>query len=482
MAENALAGTFDTAVLGAGAAGMLIALAAQARGQRVLLVEPRAGAASNFAISGGLFPAAGSRLQAAAGVRDSPEDWLRDLHAFAPEGAVNERIATAVAEALPRVVDFLLDQAGAPVRFLPDTVAPGHRVLRFHSVQPASGAAFAAWFRSAVQARSGIVFAPHRARPRRCASGFEIDWEDGSPAARADALVLAGGGFGGDAAMVARHIPAMAGALHNGSATNDGSTIALGVAWGAALWGMDGYQGQGHTNPGGATRLGMSIPPLGGVLVNRDGRRFVREDVGPSALAAHVLAQPGGRALEVFDAAIEAHLGNASAYQAARAAGQVLEADSVDGLARQAGVDAQALRRTLADVAVWAARSAASADGSMHPGAGRARDASAQGDVAAGADERPGADPLGRERFPRALVPPYRASWVTGALSHTQGGLLTDADGRVLGSDGRPLPGLYANGGCAAGLVARGGEGYLPGNGLAQAFGLGWRVAQALVR
>jgi fumarate reductase flavoprotein subunit len=52
----------------------------------------------------------------------------------------------------------------------------------------------------------------------------------------------------------------------------------------------------------------------------------------------------------------------------------------------------------------------------------------------------------------------------------------------VLGSDGRPLPGLYANGGCAAGLVARGGEGYLPGNGLAQAFGLGWRVAQALVR
>ena len=81
MAENALAGTFDTAVLGAGAAGMLIALAAQARGQRVLLVEPRAGAASNFAISGGLFPAAGSRLQAAAGVRDRPEDWLQDLRA-----------------------------------------------------------------------------------------------------------------------------------------------------------------------------------------------------------------------------------------------------------------------------------------------------------------------------------------------------------------------------------------------------------------
>jgi len=446
-------GPFDVAILGAGAAGMLVALAAQARGLRVLLVEPRAGTASNFAISGGLFPAAGSRLQAAAGVRDRPEDWLQDLRAFAPPGAVNERIATTVAEALPRVVDFLLDEAGAPLRFLPDTVAPGHRALRFHSVQPASGAAFAAWFRAAVQARPGLVFAPRRALPQRHGGGgFELAWEDDRPPARAGALVLAGGGFGADAAMVARHIPAMAGALHNGSATNDGSTIALGLAWGAALWGMDGYQGQGHANPGGATRLGMSIPPLGGVLVNRDGRRFVREDVGPSALAAQVLAQPGGVALEVFDAAIEAQLGNASAYQAARAAGQVLQADTVEDLAAKAGVPAPALRGTLADVAAWAAAGVAGT----------------------------GADPLGRERFARALQPPYRASWVTGALSHTQGGLLTDADGRVLGPDDRPLPGLYATGGCAAGLVARGGEGYLPGNGLAQAFGLGWRVAQVL--
>ena len=481
MAADTLAGTFDAAVLGAGAAGMLVALAAQARGQRVLLVEPHASAASNFAISGGLFPAAGSRLQAAAGVHDRPEDWLRDLRAFAPEGAVNERIATAVAEALPRVVDFLLDEAGAPVRFLPDTVAPGHRALRFHSVQPASGAAFAAWFRSAVQARPGIVYTPRRALARRAGEGFELDWADGSPPARARALVLAGGGFGADAAMVARHIPAMAGALHNGSATNDGSTVALGVAWGAALWGMDGYQGQGHTNPGGATRLGMSIPPLGGVLINRDGQRFVREDVGPSALAAHVLAQPGGVALEVFDAAIEAQLGNASAYQAARAADQVLQADTVEDLAAKAGVPAPALRRTLADVEAWATLFADGTQAALHAGDTAGEDARSQAGAAAGEGrDRPEADPLGRERFPRALQPPYRASWVTGALSHTQGGLLTDADGRVLGPDDRPLPGLYANGGCAAGLVARGGEGYLPGNGLAQAFGLGWRVAQAL--
>ena len=470
----------DVAVLGAGAAGMLVALAAQARGARVLLVEPHAATASNFAISGGLFPAAGSRLQAAAGVLDGPAQWLEDLHAFAPADAVNERIASAVARALPEVVDFLHDVAGAPLRFLPDTVAPGHRTLRFHSVQPTSGAAFSAWMRQAVDARPGIDFVTRPAHARRAGTGFEIVWSglDGGmrDPVRAAALVLAGGGFGADAGLVGRHIPAMAGALHNGSSTNDGSTIALGIAWGAALWGMDGYQGQGHANPGGATRLGMSIPPLGGVLVNRAGRRFVREDVGPSALAAHVLAQPGGRALEVFDAEIEARLGNASAYQAARAAGQVLEADTAEDLARQAGVDAEGLSATLAAVAAWAARTVPRTSGD------RPRDdADPAGTPATGkAPATAIADPLGRAHFARVLQPPWRASWVTGALSHTQGGLLTDADGRVLGEDGLPLDGLYAAGGCAAGLVARGGEGYLPGNGLAQAFGLGWRVALAL--
>jgi fumarate reductase flavoprotein subunit len=82
--------------------------------------------------------------------------------------------------------------------------------------------------------------------------------------------------------------------------------------------------------------------------------------------------------------------------------------------------------------------------------------------------------------FQRRLQAPFKASWVTGALSHTQGGLLTDAHGRVLGAGDAVIPGLHAVGGSAAGLAGRGAEGYLPGNGLAQAFGLGWRVAAAL--
>jgi fumarate reductase flavoprotein subunit len=192
----------------------------------------------------------------------------------------------------------------------------------------------------------------------------------------------------------------------------------------------------------------MSIPALGGIMVNEAGQRFVREDLGPSALAPHVLRQPGGVVLEVFDGAIEAQLANHSAYQEAVAAGRVLSADTIAALAALSGVPGDALSRTLADVT----RFAQSAD----------------------------PDPLGRTSFARSLSSPFKASWVTGAMSHTQGGLLTDSHGRVLGQGGRPVPGLFAAGGAAAGLSGRGADGYLPGNGLAQAFGLAWQVAQSL--
>jgi fumarate reductase flavoprotein subunit len=211
---------------------------------------------------------------------------------------------------------------------------------------------------------------------------------------------------------------------------------------------MDGYQGQGHTNPGGVTRLGMSIPTLGGFLANRQGLRFVAEDIGPSALAPAVLAQVGGVALEVFDAAIEAQLGNHGAYQQAVKAGQVITAPDLASLSAQTHIDLHSLQQTVEAVRAFATGQAP--------------------------------DPLGRQSFVRALVPPFKASWVTGALSHTQGGLLTCADGKVLDQQGLAIPNVFAVGGCAAGLSGRGADGYLPGNGLAQAFGLGWRLSQAL--
>ena len=72
-----------------------------------------------------------------------------------------------------------------------------------------------------------------------------------------------------------------------------------------------------------------------------------------------------------------------------------------------------------------------------------------------------------------ALVPPYYAVKVTGALFHTQGGLVVDKHARVLRSDATPLPNLFAGGGAARGVSGAHVWGYLSGNGLLTAVTLG---------
>ena len=76
----------------------------------------------------------------------------------------------------------------------------------------------------------------------------------------------------------------------------------------------------------------------------------------------------------------------------------------------------------------------------------------------------------------RPLAPPYCAVRVTGALFHTQGGLVVDGAARVMRESGGVLPNLFAVGGAACGVSGSEASGYLSGNGLLSAVGLG-RIA-----
>lgn len=85
----------------------------------------------------------------------------------------------------------------------------------------------------------------------------------------------------------------------------------------------------------------------------------------------------------------------------------------------------------------------------------------------------------GTDRFGRSfagqpcLEAPYRAVRVTGALFHTQDGLVVDGAARVLRPDGTPTPRLFAAGEAACGVSGPDAEGYLSGNGLLTAIVLG---------
>jgi fumarate reductase flavoprotein subunit len=386
-------------VIGAGAAGMMGALVAANRGARVQLFEAALEGPSNLRVSGGLFPGAGTRWQRDAGIEDDPATFARDIRAKGA-GTANEMIVDAVARRSRDAIDFLADVHGIQMHLMP-IVAPGHAVSRLHATPGESGRELLALLRAAVAKEKRITVL------ERTVQG--LDDFGRTP------VLLATGGFAANRQLLSEFLPAVAEALHIGAGPNDGCAIEWARSRGAALAQMDGYQGQGHVNPGGRTRLGMTLPRLGAILLNRDGKRFVDEAIGPSELAAVVLAQPGGRALEVFDRRIHDVAMKQGPYREAWEAGQIKVVNDLTEL---------------------------------------------------------GLPPVAPENVARFERPLY-AAWVTGALAHTQGGLAVDARARVVRADGTPIEGLFAAGGAAAGLAGRGGEGYLPGNGLAQSFALG---------
>ena len=77
------------------------------------------------------------------------------------------------------------------------------------------------------------------------------------------------------------------------------------------------------------------------------------------------------------------------------------------------------------------------------------------------------------------LKPPYFMSKIMGALTHTQGGLEIDKQGRVLRKDGKPFPNLFAGGGAARGLSGPADWGYLSGSGLLMATNMGRLAGEA---
>ena len=288
----------DVLVAGAGAAGLMGALAAAHAGASVLVLERDLGGPSNLLVSGGLFPSAGSRYQQAAGIEDSPALFATDIRAKGG-AAVNEAIVDAVAARSTDVAPFIADVLGIPVHLMATITAPGHSLPRLHATPKESGRELHAMLRAAAASQAGLrmldgaevhgLIVEHGR-----VTGVEARVAGEARTLRAPSTLLATGGFGGSRSLLGEFIPEMADALHIGAGPNDGCAIAWARGLRADVALMDGYQGQGHVNPPGKTRLGMALPSLGAIMLNRDGERFVREDIGPSALAAFVLRQPGG--------------------------------------------------------------------------------------------------------------------------------------------------------------------------------------------
>jgi fumarate reductase flavoprotein subunit len=442
----------DAIVVGAGAAGLMVALRGAARGARILLLECADGSTSDFAKSGGGVSAAGTRQQAAAGIVDSPALWTEDI-ARKTGGQFDTRVVQIVTSRSGEALHFLADEIGIPIHLVQGLPILGHRIARMHSTPGEGGREFANLMSAAVSRQSNVTrlndaHVTGLLRRHGGVAGVTVQIGSQEQSLVAPFTVLACGGFAASIAMLREHIPEVVSALHIGSPNNTG----LGIQWaqemGAATAFMNSYQGHGHVTADGTGRLGLGLTSLGAMLVDAEGRRFVREDIGPSELAAHVLAAPGGTAIEIYDRQAHDNGLRLDAYRKVVDSGNALNAATVEELAAAFRIPAQTLAATLDDYNRFA------------------RD-----------EVR---DPLGRQAHARPLQFPLWGVRITGALAHTQGGVCVDDAARVLRTDGKEIPGLLAAGGTVVGISGHGAAGYSSGNGLAQAFVLGMVAADTV--
>ena len=265
-------------------------------------------------------------------------------------------------------------------------------------------------------------------------------------------VLIATGGFERDEQMRRRYQRGPIGTeWTTGAAGNTGDGIRAGLDLGAATGLMDdAWWGPSIALPGGPyfCLAERSLP--GCVLVNGAGQRFVNESA-PYVDAVHAMYEadtpenPHIPAWLIFDqryrdryvfAGLPPHRPLPRRWYAA---GSVVRADDLAGLAQAAGVDADGLVKTVARFNEFAA-------------AGRDEDFG-RGDSAY---DRYYGDPRlpNPNLAPLARPPFYAVKIVPGDLG-TKGGLRTDERARVLSEDGTVIEGLFAAGNASEAVMGR---------------------------
>ncbi len=442
----------DVVVVAFGMAGGSAALEAARSGARVLLLERAAVYGGTSAMAGGHFYlGGGTAVQKACGIEDSAEEMAKYLTAVSKEPEL-DKIEAYAHDSVEHfdwleALGFEFERTFFPGKAV---IQPGTEGVMFtgnEKVWPFSEMAKPAPRGHKVPVpgdTGGAQLVLDCLNDRLVEAGVEIRYETGASALvtdssnavvglawrrfketgfiKAKAVVIAAGGFVGNADMVAKYAPSLGEKLFPLASTyDDGLGLRLGASVGGSLKFMD--------EP---FQTAPFYPPsilVKGLIVNKLGERFVAEDSYHSRTSAFVLEQPDSAAYLIVDSA---HIEHPSFPLCPFIDGW----ETVDEMAAGLGLDADKLQATLNRYNEHAAR---------------------------------GEDP-DLHKSPDWLAPQDHGPWGAYDLTlgkamyagFTMGGLSTTIDGEVRREDDSVIPGLYAAGACAANL-AQDAKGYASG-------------------
>ncbi|HEV7420084.1 MAG TPA: FAD-binding protein [Mycobacterium sp.] len=460
----------DVVVVGFGIAGGCAAVSAAAAGARVVVLERAAAAGGTTSMAGGHFYlGGGTAVQQATGHEDSADEMYKYLVAVSRDPELDK--IRAYADGSVEHFNWLEDLGFQFERsYYPEkaVIQPNTEGLMFtgnEKVWPFKNQAVPAprGHKVPVPGDTGGAGMVIDLLVKRAADlGVQIRYEtgatgmilDGDTVAgvtwkhfedsgniRAKAVVIAAGGFVMNPEMVAQHTPKLAEKpFVLGNTYDDGLGIRLGVSAGGATKHMDQIF---ITAP--------AYPPstlLTGIIVNKDGHRFVTEDSYHSRTSGFVMDQPDSAAYLIVD---EAHLERPEMPLVPLIDGW----ETVEEMEAALGIPKGNLVATLNSYNEHAAH---------------------------------GEDPEFHKQ-PEFLAPQDKGPWGAFDLTlgkamyagFTVGGLATTVDGQVLREDATVVPGLYAAGACASN-IAQDGKGYASGTQLGEGSFFGRRAGSHAAR
>lgn len=454
---------FDVIVIGAGLAGLSAANRAAQDGLKVAVLEQSSDEAylCNSRYTGGLFHVA---MDDMAG----DPDWVKANLERTTRGTTDPRLAEALARNARRTLRWL---SSLGVRF----IQAGPDGLRRNSLAPPgvrqtglnwrgrAGDVMLRTLGEKLGSRGGRIVRGMAARrllmeEGRCV-GVHAEAASGEERSlRARAVVIADGGFQGNRELVRRFItPHPERLLQRNAQSGQGSGLLMAEAVGAKLVGTDRFYG--HVQHRNAMTDGALWPypvldslATGGIVVDGSARRFCDEGLGGVYVTNAIAQLPDPlSAVIVFDEAIWNGPGKdwllpANPYLLS-AGGHLASAPTLNELAVKLGLDAAALAQTVSD------------HNRLVDGQGATHDAPP------------------RTAQPYKAWPirqgPFHAVPVCAGITYTMGGILTDAQARVLDAQEQPIAGLYAAGACTGGLEGGGAAaGYSGGLSKSSVFGM----------
>ena len=443
---------FDCVVIGGGIAGLSVANRVAQQGLKVALLERGDDERylCNSRYSGGVLHIACHNVQ------EAPES-LYEVIMGATSGKAVPELARALAGNAARAVDWLQKEGARYIRV-------GNIVWQQHVLAPPRPLVAGLDWRGRgpdvllrqlvanLEKRDGVVYrgtaaAELMTEGERCV-GVMASAAAGRIELRARAVVLADGGYQGNASYVGEHMGIDSTMVkQRGAGTGVGDGLRMARDLGAAFSELRYFYGHMLSRDSFTNDKVWPYPQLDelgtvGIVVNDGGERFVDEGQGGVFVANTIarLANPLST-WAILDDAIWQGPGRTARIPAnpniEKAGGTIYRADTWAELAKQAGIDAPTLEVT---VAAYNSAVAGGTTASLTP-------------------SRSGA-PI----VPMPLVkPPFLAVPLCAGMTYTFGGMLTNADGQVLAQSGSPIPGLYAVGATTGGLEGGTGGGYVGG-------------------